>query len=280
MLGQALLAEARARGMDVSGAGRSGPDVHVDVREQDALEDTLAQARPDLVVNSVALVDLGQCESMPDVAYAVNARSVAFLAESCRRHAARLVQVSTDHYYVGDGAAKHDESAPLALVNEYARTKFAGEAFALTRPDSLVIRTNVTGFRGRPGKPTFLEWAIAAIESGEQLTMFDDFYTSTMAAGDCAVALFDLAEREATGLFNVACAEVSNKRAFLETLAGALGCPLHDPIAGSVRSLLPRRAESLGLDVSRAESALGRRLPGLRRTIDKLVAARRVAAAG
>lgn len=270
MLGQAIVSEAHGRRMDVCGAGRSGPDITVDVRDGLALDDALARVRPDVVINSVAIVDLGRCEAEPALAYAVNARTVALLAESCRRHSARLVHISTDHYYVGDGNAPHDELAPVHLVNEYARTKFAGEAFALTLPRSLVIRTNVTGFRGRPDSPTFIEWAIAAIGSGEPLTLFDDFYTSTMAAHDCAGAVFDAVEAEATGVLNVASSEVSSKLAFVTALAEEMGHPLNEPLTGTVRGLLPRRAESLGLDVSRAESILGRPMPDLRATVGVL----------
>ncbi len=63
------------------------------------------------------------------------------------------MQISTDHYFCGQGDLKHDESAPVTLLNEYARTKYAGEAFALTNPEACVIRTNVVGFRGWEVRP-------------------------------------------------------------------------------------------------------------------------------
>ena len=274
MLGQAMVAEARGRGMDVSGAGRSGPDVVVDVREEATLDDALGRTRPDVVVNSAAIVDLSLCEAQPDLAYAVNARSVALLVGICRRGSARLVHISTDHYYVGDGDAPHNELASVHLVNEYARTKFAGEAFALTLPGSLVVRTNVTGFRGRPETPTFIEWAVAAISAGDPLTLFDDFYTSTMAAYDCAATVFELLEADVAGLINVASSTVSSKLEFVTALAEEMGHPLNEPLVRTVRGLRPRRAESLGLDVSRAESILGRPMPNLRATVGALVAAR------
>lgn len=274
MLGQALMSEAARRDIEVRGASRSGPDIAVDIRDGAALREILEQTRPDVVINSAAIVDLGACESRPDLAYAVNARAVALLTETIAAHPARLVQVSTDHYFVGDGPALHDEHAPVQLVNEYARTKFAGEAFALCRDDALVIRTNVTGFRGAADRPTFIEWALGAIERGEQLTLFDDFHTSTMSAGACATALFDLIERDAAGLLNVASSQVSSKLEFVTALAEALGRPLRDPTAGSVRGLQPPRAESLGLDVARAEALLGRALPDLQSTVQSLLATR------
>jgi dTDP-4-dehydrorhamnose reductase len=274
MLGSALVVRGRQRGDDVIAAGRSGPDLTVDVQDPGAIRAAVARTRPELVINGVAIVDLAGCEAHAELAYAVNARPAAVLTDLCREFDTRLVQISTDHYFTGDRSAKHDEHAPVRLVNEYARTKFAGEAFALTRPDALVLRTNVTGFRGH-GSPTFVEWAIGAIAAAERLTLFDDFYTSTMASTDFADAMFDLIDIEATGLINLASSQVASKREFLLALAEQLGCSLNEPASESVTGLKPPRAESLGLDVGRAEELLGRQLPDLTGTIATLLAAPR-----
>ena len=75
--------------------------------------------------------------------------------------------VSTDHYWQGDGRLLHAEDAPIQLVNEYARSKHAGERFALSGSGpSLALRTNIVGVRGWKGRPTFAEWAVGAIRRG------------------------------------------------------------------------------------------------------------------
>jgi dTDP-4-dehydrorhamnose reductase len=270
MLGQAIAAEGARRGVEVVGAARSGTDVELDVRDEAALARVLTDLQPGVVVNSAAIVDLGGCESDPGAAYEVNARPAALLARDLPA-GTRLVQISTDHYWTGDGALAHGEDARVVLLNEYARTKFAGEAFALAREGALVVRTNVTGLRGDPARPTFAEWAIGAIEGGEPMTLFDDFHSSTMATTDLALALFDLLDRGADGLVNVASSEVASKKTFIEALAEALQIALVDPSTGSVRGLAPPRAESLGMDVSHAERLLGRPLPDLAATVRRLV---------
>jgi dTDP-4-dehydrorhamnose reductase len=274
MLGSALVAGGRARGHEVVGAGRSGPDLAVDVTDPAALTAAVADSHADVVVNTVALVSLAGCEDNPALAYAVNARPPALLAEATSHAGSRLVQISTDHFWTGDGSALHAEDAPVRLVNEYARTKFAGEAFALTLPGALVLRTNITGFRGRTGAPTFAEWALGAIEADEALTLFDDFYTSTMACSDFSEAMLDLLDLGARGVVNLASSQVSTKQEFLTALADATGHPLAGATTASVRGLSPARGESLGLDVSHAERLLGRKLPDLAATISTLLADR------
>jgi dTDP-4-dehydrorhamnose reductase len=270
MLGQALLQEAAARGLAVSGAARSGAEHAVDVTDLDDLTALVGAVRPDVVVNTVALTDLRACEEHPGRAYAVNARPLAALAELSADLDFRLVQVSTDHFYTGDGAHAHNEADPIRLVNEYARTKHAAEGFALTAPGALVVRTNIVGFRGWAGRPTFAEWVLGALQAGEHLSLFDDFWTSSLPATTLAEALFDLLGTQAAGILNVASSEVANKEQFVTALATAADLPLNADTA-SVAALLPRRAESIGLDVTRAEQFLGRPLPNLAATVRTLI---------
>jgi len=77
------------------------------------------------------------------------------------------------------------------------------------------------------------------------------------------------------GFGNVASRTVCSKKTFAEALAKAMGRKLTRAQTGSVRQLQPARAESLGLDVSRAESVLGRRLPDLEQVVSKLARSRK-----
>jgi dTDP-4-dehydrorhamnose reductase len=271
LLGQAFVAEARARALTCWGVARSGADRDVDLSDAGALEALVLEACPATIVNCVAVTSLGACEENPAMAFCVNARIPALLVQLARERDIRLVHVSTDHYFTGDGARPHAEDAEVKLVNEYARSKYAGERLALSDPTSLVVRTNIVGLRRWPGRPTFAEWALEAIQSDRPMVLFDDFFTSSVNARTCASVILDLLHVGATGLVNVASAQVSNKREFVFALARELQVDLRHVRPGSVRELLPRRAESLGLDVSRAERLLGRRLPDLTDTVTAIV---------
>jgi dTDP-4-dehydrorhamnose reductase len=271
MLGQALLAEAGGRRVRAAGAARSGADYTCDLGDASAVTALIADLKPRLVINAAAMTDLNACETDPGSAYRINGRAVALLAQACRSSGCRLVHVSTDHFFTGDHDALHDEVAPIQLVNDYARSKFAGEAFALALPGALVLRTNITGFRGWAGRPTFAEWLIEAIERDEELTLFEDYWTSTIDAGSFARATLDLAASEVAGLLNLASRSVVNKRMFAEALARGLGLTLTRSAPGYVANLAVRRAESAGLDVSMAEVILGRKLPDLDDVIAALV---------
>ncbi|MBL8689951.1 MAG: sugar nucleotide-binding protein [Rhodospirillaceae bacterium] len=270
LVGRALLRVAGARGIAIVGAARTGADIMVDVTRDEDLAAVIERSGCGLVVNATMSGGIEACHRDPGGTYLVDGRAVRILTELCRRRGMPFVHLSTDHFFTGDGAARHDESAPVVLVNDYAAGKYAGERFALTYPRSLVIRTNVAGHRGWAGRPTFAEWAVAALAGNQEITGFSDYHCSTIDSDSLAHAILDLTSGGASGLLNVGATEVASKYAFLDALARRLGLPDRCLVEGSVAGLVPRRAESLGLDVSKAEGLLGRRLPTLEEVVDHL----------
>lgn len=271
MLGQAIRRRGRERSLDIVGVARSGADYDIDVTDMQKLLALLDDLRPDVIVNAAAIVNLDACERDPCMAYLVNARVSADLAHAAKAMGGKYVFVSTDHYWRGDGNKAHDEYAPVTLVNEYARTKYLGEALSLTADNALVLRTNIVGFRRKAGAPTFAEWAIGALIRRAPLTLFDDVFASSMHVDHFADAMFDLLEKDPAGVLNLASSEVSSKLAFVTALAAAMEIDLDWAETGSGACMRPPRADSMGLDVSRAEALIGRALPDRHATVARLV---------
>lgn len=266
MLGQALVRRfSREPGCILLMAAHRNADFCFDFTDDDSLVRAFRAARPDVVINAAAITSLAAAEQEPGDAYRVNARLVSVLAELCRRTGIRLVQVSTDHYYAGDGDALHDEKAPVVLLNEYARTKYAGEAFALAYPKSLVLRTNIVGFRHQAGRPTFVEWALGEAQAGRSMRLFDDFYTSSMTVRQFADVLVRAVDAGLTGLYNVAARHVVTKEAFVLALTEQLlgRRPVYERASLRAMASGVRRADSLGLDPQKIETALGIQMPEL-----------------
>ena len=269
LLGQALMSVAAERGLRTLGISRrTVPGVNL-ARQAD-LAPFLDPLAPSLVINAAAITDLAACEADASAAQELHARLPGLLADWGRRRSTPWVQVSTDHYWSGSENTLHDETAAVQPPNVYARTKRAGEELALGDPNALVLRTNIVGFRGRAGAPTFVEWALGAVARREPIDAYTDVWASSLEAHQCARVLFELVDMGASGLLHVASHEAVSKADFLAALAHAAG---YD--AGAMRRVprpakqRPRRANTMGLDVSRVEALLQRALP----TLDEVVAA-------
>jgi dTDP-4-dehydrorhamnose reductase len=273
MLGRVLVVEGKKRGFDVVALDKVGGDISLDICDEDKLISTIINVKPDIIINTVAIVDHIVCEKNPSLAYLVNARPLSFLSSISNKLGIYLIQISTDYYYAGKGKCKHNEYEPVSLlVDEYARTKYAAEIFTLISSCSLVVRTNIVGFRCDDKRPTFLEYVLNSINHKKEVTLFYDLYTSSIDIYQFSIAIFDLINLRPKGILNLASTDVSSKKEFFELLALKLG---YDSIYFKYCSVVSykelQRAEGLGLDVSRAEKLLGRKLPNLEMVVDEII---------
>jgi len=261
MLGQALVREAKFRGLSYKTVSRKNADFNLDLTDRLSLINLIRNTRPQVIINSTGKTSLDDCEKYPGEAYLSNSSIVGNLSSVCMDLNIKTCHISTDHYFTGDSNKLHNENAQVQLLNEYAKTKYVAERFALLNPMNLVVRTNIIGFRGWPENPTFVEWVIAELLLNKKIIMFEDFYTSSIDVRTFSIFLFDLINKDACGIVNLASRECISKKDFITRLASCLELNLSNCIVGKVNSILGvSRAESLGLDVSYAENILGYKL--------------------
>ncbi len=137
-LGRVLTSAWRDR-HDLLLPGRS----ELDLDCPDPLATALAAFDFDTLVNVAGLTSPYACEDSPDLAWRVNAESPGRLAQVCAERGARLIHLSTDYVFAGDGTQPLDEEAPTAPVNVYGCSKLAGEQAVLTAcPGALVARVS------------------------------------------------------------------------------------------------------------------------------------------
>lgn len=270
LLGQAIAKEAYRRGHSLRCAARKGAEIILDISEGQSLQGTLAFEKPDIVINCAALTSIDDCERDIFRAWNVNTRPLAIISEWSRETGGRIVQISTDHYYNKGASIPHDEDAPVTIVNEYARTKYAAESITLTSANALVLRTSIVGIRGWPIL-TLAEWAIDVANNDRPAKLFSDAYTSSIDVANFSRATFDLLDAGVIGILNVAAGEVFSKEKFVREIAVQLGRPLTAQTVVLAADHSSNRAACLGLDVNRAEGILGYRLPNLKEVVASIL---------
>lgn len=96
----------------------------------------------DVVLNAAAWTDVDGAEASPDAAYAVNADAPGHLAAACASAGAKLVHVSTDYVFGGEGTAPYREDEPVSPRSVYGASKAAGERAVLeVGARAFVVRT-------------------------------------------------------------------------------------------------------------------------------------------
>ena len=139
----------------------------------DAAAVLAAVAGHEVVVNAAAWTDVDGAETAEAAATAVNGTGVRHLAAACAAHGARLLHVSTDYVFPGDGTSPYPEDAPTAPVNAYGRSKLAGErAVAELLPDTgYIVRT--AWLYGEHG-PNFVATMLRLASQKDTLDVVDD----------------------------------------------------------------------------------------------------------
>ena len=132
--------------------------------------------------------------------------------------------------------------------------------------NSLIIRTNIIGFRGQK-KLTFFEWILDSIKTKKKIELFHDYYTSSINVNSFSKILFDLHKTGYKGIVNVGSREFISKADFIKRVFKKIDFSDINFIRSSVDKLPIQRAKNCGMNVNKAERLLNYKLP----TIDDVI---------
>src|SRR5437868_6326145 len=115
----------------------------IEITDFDSVWRALAQAGPQVIVNTAAMHHVEDCEREPKRAFAVNSLGPRNLALVARDLGAVLMHVSTDYLFDGSKGSPYDETDVPRPLNVYGNTKLAGEYFVrCTTEKHFVVRTS------------------------------------------------------------------------------------------------------------------------------------------
>lgn len=283
LLGSNVLSTARSRGWEVIGTYHSErPSLdatleELDIRDKERFAGLVDQYEPEAVVNCAAMTDVDGCEAEPVLAREVNAEAPGAIAGVCDEYDVEFVHVSTDYVFDDDADSPYDEDATPNPIQEYGRSKLAGErAVADAHKDALVVRLSfVYGIHGATGRLTgFPAWVRGRLVEGTDVPLFTDQYVTPTRAGHAAETILDLLAHGASGLIHVASQPCVTPYEFGETIVE------HSSLQGTlVESTLTeverpaRRPRYSCLDTGRVESLLGRPEPSLNQDVEQIASA-------
>ena len=208
LLGQHLLSEAKARGLDALGTYAGAPmegQTRVDLGDSSATVKLVRDIAPRIVLLAAAMTRVDACEAHPDEARAVNGDAPGEIAKACASSRARLVFFSTDYVFDG-GNGPYDEDAETGPLNVYGRTKLEGERHVLAAlPGALILRTSANfGWNRSRGKENSVTWILGKLRRGEEVPLFTDQKVSPSYVPEVARMTFDLLEAKASGVYHAA----------------------------------------------------------------------------
>jgi len=233
----------------------------LDLLDFDAVRREFQNDKPQLVIHCAALTVVAEAQANPALARRVNVEVTKLLAELAAE--VRFVFFSSDLVFDGrkGNYLETDATNPLHI---YGETKAAAEQIVLKNPRHLVVRTSLNGGVSRTGNRGFNEQLRLALQAGQGMTLFTDEFRCPIPALETARAVWELANKNCTGLFQVAGAEKLSRWQIGQLLAKRRPELASKIKPGSARDFPgPPRALDTSLNIARAQKILSTPLPGL-----------------
>ncbi len=227
--------------------------------------------KPDIIINTVAIVNLQQCEDDLEYANNVNCDLAVELAKVSKKYNAYFIHISTDHYF-NDLYKRHTENMKITLLNNYAKTKYNAEKeIPIHIKRFLIVRTNIIGFRKNEVK-SFFEWLLTSLKNQEKINLYSDFFTSPISVNELGLILIKCYQKNLIGTYNIASKEVIDKYSFGIKVAKQFGFEVTNISKSTLKNNQEdlKRALTLGLDISKIEKDLNINMPTIDETLEKL----------
>lgn len=170
------------------------------ITDAKALNEYMHAQKPDVVINCSAITNVDGCEQERQLAFAVNAVGARNLAIACTAVGAKLVHLSTDYVFAGDGQEPYSEYDLTAPQTIYGKTKLAGEEYVLRHCErSFIVRTS--WLYGAYGS-NFVKTILNAGRTRGRLQVVNDQFGNPTNAEELAFHLWLLAVSEEYGVFH------------------------------------------------------------------------------
>lgn len=174
----------------------------LDITNLDNVISTFDEVKPYAVINCAAHTAVDACEVQQDLAYKINAIGPRNLSIAATKVGAKVMHISTDYVFAGDGTRPYiefDAPAPKAM---YGITKLAGENFVKQfAKDFFIIRTAWLYGDGK----NFVKTMLRLSDSHDTISVVNDQVGSPTSADELAKAIFHLLPTDNYGLFHGTC---------------------------------------------------------------------------
>ncbi len=177
--------------------------VQLDITDQTAVEKTVKDIHPDVIIHCAAwtAVDAAEEESNKEKVHAINALGTRYIAEAARAVDAKMVYISTDYVFDGQGERPWEpDDKCYAPLNVYGQSKLDGE-LAVSSILSKYFIVRIAWVFGLNGK-NFIKTMINVGKTHDTVRVVNDQIGTPTYTLDLARLLVDMIESEKYGYYH------------------------------------------------------------------------------
>jgi dTDP-4-dehydrorhamnose reductase len=179
------------------------PYKQLDITNKEAVAQTIGEIKPDGVVHCAAwtAVDAAEDADKQAKVWAVNVTGTENIAQACRQADCKLIYLSTDYVFSGEGDAPwQPDCQAYAPLNYYGETKLAGEKAVSQLLDKYFI-VRIAWVFGKNGK-NFIKTMLKVAENHDMVRVVNDQIGTPTYTFDLARLLVDMLESDKYGYYH------------------------------------------------------------------------------
>lgn len=179
--------------------------VGVDIDEMDItnaaqVEEVITKAAPDAVIHCAAYTAVDAAEDNVEICRKVNAEGTKNVAEVCEKLDIKMMYISTDYVFNGQGTRPWEPDDEREPLNVYGQTKYEGELAVETHVKKF-FTIRIAWVFGVNGK-NFIKTMLNLGKTHDKLTVVNDQTGSPTYTYDLARLLVDMIQTEKYGRYH------------------------------------------------------------------------------
>lgn len=188
--------------LEKKGVDCRGTDVaDFDLTDGSAVMTAVRDYGPDVIVHCAAYTNVDRAETDPDMCFAVNAAGTRNMVSAAAEAGAKLVYISTDYVFPGQGTRPYAPEDDYGPLNVYGMSKMQGEMAVRTGMERyFILRTSwVFGLNGK----NFVRTMLRLGSEKSEIRVVSDQVGSPTYTRDLAKTICDMIETEKYGIYHV-----------------------------------------------------------------------------
>ncbi len=178
--------------------------IEMDITNPIQVANVIDSVRPNVIIHTAAMTNVDQCESEKELCWEMNVNAVEYLVSACELIDCLLIHLSTDFIFDGE-EGPYDETATPNPISYYGESKLAAEEILLASNIRWAIARTVLvyGIVSDMSRTNIILWVKKSLEDGKTIKVVTDQFRTPTLAEDLAMGCWQIADNEATGIFNI-----------------------------------------------------------------------------
>ena len=172
----------------------------LDITNEEQVKRVISDYNPDAVIHCAAYTAVDKAEDEKELCYSINVLGTKYVAEACKEINAKMVYISTDYVFDGEGDKPFEVTDKPNPINYYGQTKYEGEVEVQKILDKYFV-VRISWVFGRNGN-NFVKTMLRLGKERDEISVVADQIGSPTYTADLAKLLVEMVKTDKYGVYH------------------------------------------------------------------------------